>query len=144
MERAEPRVIPRFPSVRMTVNSTAAGKTGGLPVCGLRLSDIVGLDCQRGSRQGAQGRAKVLLLLLLLLKDRPGLEMRRWKQWGASQKEMTEAAREREDKNKPGARPASPTSLPVPQGNAVLGPKPCLGRILFISSQSPRNRTCPP
>ena len=36
MERAELKVILRFPSVRLTVNSTAGGKTGKLLVCGPR------------------------------------------------------------------------------------------------------------
>jgi len=36
MERAELKVILRFPSVRMTVNSTAGGKTGKPLVYGWR------------------------------------------------------------------------------------------------------------
>ena len=59
MERAEPRVIRRFPSVRMTVNSTAVGKTGGLPVCGLRLSDIgSGVELPEGWPARSSGESK--------------------------------------------------------------------------------------
>ena len=76
MERAELKVILRFPSVRMTVNSTAGGTTGKLLVYGWRRSDMAGLHFRKDGQQGAQGREEVRKMLLL--KDKPGLEMRRW------------------------------------------------------------------
>lgn len=62
------------------------------------VSDTTESKCLRGGQQGAQRTAK-LRKMLLLLKDRPGLEMRK-KQWGASQKETTEGARERDNNNR--------------------------------------------
>lgn len=58
MERAELKVILRFPSMRITVNSTAGGKTGKLLVCGPRRSDTVGCTSGRMASRELRGKQR--------------------------------------------------------------------------------------
>lgn len=122
--------------MKITVNSTAGGEAEKLLVYGPRRSDIVGCTSGRmASRSSGESRGKKMLLL----KDKPGLEMRRWYlATGASQKEISENAREREDNNKSGAHLLAHRLRHhlCPMGVLFKVPRPCLDWVLFISSVS--------
>lgn len=139
MERAELKVILRFPSMKMHLELHCRREGGKLLVSadpGIR--HMVGCTSGRmASRElrGKRGKKDAATER----QARFGNEEMVFPATGSQSEEISENAREREDNNKSGAHLLAPqASSPVPHGSAVQGPQalPGVGLIYFFS-QSP-------